>query len=111
MYVQFQFEQVRICDFGVAEQLDPYNQQDNVKGSQGAPMFIAPEIANGAHVFSGKKLDVWSAGVSLYNFVTGNYPFNADNVFKLYKKIGEGIFVIPDYLSESLQSLLAVIPI
>ena len=77
-----------------------------MKGSQGAPMFIAPEIAVGADVFSGQKLDVWSAGVSLYNFVTGNYPFNADNVFKLYKKIGEGSFDIPDYLSDTLINLL-----
>ena len=71
-------------------------------------MFIAPEIAVGKDVFSGQKLDVWSAGVSLYNFVTGNYPFNADNVFKLYRKIGEGKYVIPDYLPENLKNLLEV---
>lgn len=100
--------QVKICDFGVAEELDPYSQNDAIKGSQGAPMFIAPEIAVGKDVFSGQKLDVWSSGVSLYNFVTGNYPFNADNVFKLYRKIGEGEFVIPDYLPENLKDLLTV---
>lgn len=97
---------VKICDFGVAEELDPFSQADTIKGSQGAPMFIAPEIAVGKDVFSGQKLDVWSAGVSLYNFVTGNYPFNADNVFKLYRKIGEGKYIIPDYLPENLKNLL-----
>ncbi|KAL5250339.1 hypothetical protein ACHWQZ_G016169 [Mnemiopsis leidyi] len=97
---------VKICDFGVAEELDPFSQTDTIKGSQGAPMFIAPEIAVGKDVFSGQKLDVWSAGVSLYNFVTGNYPFNADNVFKLYRKIGEGKYVIPDYLPDNLKNLL-----
>lgn len=98
---------VKICDFGVAEEIDPFSQLDTIKGSQGAPMFIAPEIAVGRDVFSGQKLDVWSGGVSLYNFVTGNYPFNADNVFKLYRKIGEGTFIIPDYLPENLKDLLA----
>ena len=102
------YPQVKICDFGVAEELDPFSQTDTIKGSQGAPMFIAPEIAVGKDVFSGHKLDVWSAGVSLYNFVTGNYPFNADNVFKLYRKIGEGKYVIPDYLPENLKNLLEV---
>ena len=63
--------QVKICDFGVAEELDPFSQTDTIKGSQGAPMFIAPEIAVGKDVFSGHKLDVCSVGVSLYNFVTG----------------------------------------
>ena len=107
-YLQNPLSQVKICDFGVAEELDPFSQADTIKGSQGAPMFIAPEIAVGKDVFSGQKLDVWSAGVSLYNFVTGNYPFNADNVFKLYRKIGEGKYVIPDYLPENLKNLLEV---
>ena len=62
---------MKLCDFGVAEEIDPFSTTDMVKGSQGAPMFQAPEIATGQDFFSGTKLDVWSAGVSLYNFVTG----------------------------------------
>lgn len=98
---------IKICDFGVAEELDPFTILDTVRGSQGAPMFIAPEIAVGKDVFSGQKLDVWSCGVSLFNFVTGTYPFNADNVFKLYRKIAEGTFEVPENLPDKLRSLLS----
>jgi len=97
---------IKLCDFGVAEELDPYRQDDTLRGSQGAPMFQPPEIATGRDTFSGFKLDVWSTGVSLYNFVTGEYPFNAENVWKLYLKIGEGKYTVPDHLSPSLASLL-----
>ena len=41
-------------------------------------------------------------------FMAGNYPYNAENVFKLYKKIGEGEVVIPGYLPQPLQDLLSV---
>ena len=53
---------MKICDFGVAEELDPYSFSDSVRGSQGAPMFVAPEIAIGMDTVSGRKLDVWSTG-------------------------------------------------
>ena len=29
------------------------------------------QVATGVEMFSGEKLDIWSCGVSLYNFTTG----------------------------------------
>ena len=41
--------------------------------SQGTPTFQPPEIANGVENFPGFKVDVWSSGITLYNFVTGEF--------------------------------------
>lgn len=56
---------LKISDFGVAEKLDTFAENDIITKGQGSPAFQAPEIANGNDEFSGAKIDVWSAGVSL----------------------------------------------
>ncbi len=56
---------VKIADFGVAEELDPYSQSDVCTTWQGSPAFQPPEVASGQGPFQGFKADVWSAGVTL----------------------------------------------
>ena len=68
-------EILKIADFGVCEQLDMFSENDLIKTSQGTPSFQPPEVATGVEVFSGEKLDVWSSGVTLYNFVTGKLNY------------------------------------
>lgn len=41
----------------------------------GTMRFAAPEVIDGSSFYDGTKADVWSAGVCLYTFVTGNYPY------------------------------------
>jgi len=41
---------------------------DLCRTSQGSPAFQPPEIANGDDTFSGFKVDIWSAGVTLSVF-------------------------------------------
>ena len=48
------------------QMLDPYTTDDTCKTSQGSPAFQSPEIANGEESFAGFKVDVWSAGVTLW---------------------------------------------
>ena len=73
---------MQIADFGVAEILDQFALDDTCRTSQGTPTFQPPEIANGQETFSGFKVDVWSTGVTLINFVTGGYPFEGDTIFR-----------------------------
>ncbi|CAL1293510.1 unnamed protein product [Larinioides sclopetarius] len=82
---------LKISDLGVAE---------------GSPAFQPPEIAIGLESFSGFKVDVWSSGVTLYNFTTGKYPFEGDNIYKLFENIGRGEFEVPKDLDPLLQDLL-----
>lgn len=97
---------LKICDFGVAEQLDPFAQEDTCTTSQGSPMFQPPEIANGVDVFSGYKLDIWACGVTLFNITTGKYPFEGDTIYRLFENIGKEDLVIPNNLDPSLQRVL-----
>ena len=98
---------LKISDFGVAETLDRFAPNDTITISQGTPAFQPPEIANGLDTFSGFKLDVWSSGVTLFNLVTGDYPYYGDNVFQLFKNIVEKELVLPSDLDDGLCQLLA----
>ncbi|GAB6028942.1 Serine/threonine-protein kinase STK11 [Chamberlinius hualienensis] len=97
---------LKISDLGVAEALDPFSMGDTCHTSQGSPAFQPPEIANGVECFSGFKVDVWSSGVTLYNITTGKYPFEGNNIYKLYENIGKGVFTMPKELDSALQNLL-----
>ncbi|XP_061046889.1 serine/threonine-protein kinase STK11 isoform X3 [Eubalaena glacialis] len=60
---------LKISDLGVAEALHPFAEDDTCRTSQGSPAFQPPEIANGLDTFSGFKVDIWSAGVTLRRHV------------------------------------------
>lgn len=97
---------LKISDLGVAEALDRFAKDDICYTSQGSPAFQPPEIAIGLESFSGFKVDIWSSGVTLYNFTTGKYPFEGDNIYKLFENIGKGEFEVPADLDPLLQDLL-----
>ncbi|XP_048416004.1 serine/threonine-protein kinase STK11 isoform X2 [Stegostoma tigrinum] len=106
---------LKISDLGVAEALHPFAEDDTCRTSQGSPAFQPPEIANGLDTFSGFKVDIWSAGVTLYNITTGLYPFEGDNIYKLFENIGKGEYTIPEdcglLLSDLLQGMLEYDPV
>ncbi|XP_063598506.1 serine/threonine-protein kinase stk11-like [Penaeus indicus] len=97
---------LKISDFGVAEQLDVLAGKDEITTSQGSPLFQPPEVAGGARVFSGFKVDVWSAGCTLYNLTSGKYPFEGENMFRLFENICEKPLVMPEELDPVLKTLL-----
>ncbi|XP_015263122.1 PREDICTED: serine/threonine-protein kinase STK11 [Gekko japonicus] len=91
------------CHIGA---LHPFAEDDVCRTSQGSPAFQPPEIANGLDTFSGFKVDIWSAGVTLYNITTGLYPFEGDNIYKLFENIGKGDCTIPEDCGPPLSDLL-----
>ena len=97
---------LKIADFGVAEVLDLFAEDDTCTTSQGTPAFQPPEIANGQEDFSGFKVDVWSSGVTLFNFVTGAYPFEGDTIFRLFENIGKCEFTFPDASAPDIDPIL-----
>ncbi|KAK3091925.1 hypothetical protein FSP39_023761 [Pinctada imbricata] len=99
-------EILKITDLGVAEAIDWFDSGDECHTSQGSPAFQPPEIANGQEMFTGFKVDVWSSGVTLYNMATALYPFEGDNIYKLFENIGKGKYTIPDSVDDKLRSLL-----
>ncbi|XP_039251629.1 serine/threonine-protein kinase stk11-like [Styela clava] len=97
---------LKISDLGVAEALNMFSQDDKCRTSQGSPAFQPPEIANGHEFFPGFKVDIWSSGVTLYNFCTGLYPYEGNNIYQLFENISKGSYTIPDECDEHLQTVL-----
>lgn len=56
---------LKISDFGCAIKLSKFSNSDICTTSQGSPAFQSPQVAMGKSSFSGTKLDIWAAGVTL----------------------------------------------
>ena len=41
-----------------------------------------------------------------YNITTGKYPFEGENIYKLFENIGRGEFTIPEEVDDTLADLL-----
>jgi calcium-dependent protein kinase len=62
---------------------------------RGTPEYLAPEIIEGR--FSSAS-DIWSIGVIIYIFLSGEFPFRGESTNLLYKQIKEGHLNMTDGL-------------
>ena len=105
---------LKIADFGVSEEIDKYQQADTCSKSRGSPAFQPPEVASGGVQFSGFKVDVWAAGISLFLLATGRVPFEGTSLINLFENIADGSFEIPQRIAadaplvELIRGLLTV---
>jgi serine/threonine-protein kinase 11 len=53
-------------------------------------------------------MDIWASGVTLYNLVSGTYPFEGDVIMKLFDNIAKNPLKMPEGMefSEELVELL-----
>ncbi len=72
----------------------------------GSPAYAAPELICGKN-YLGAEADLWSMGVLLYALLCGYLPFDDDNINLLYKKIQNGKYELPSWLTHDSVSLLA----
>src|SRR4051794_25809002 len=61
--------------------------------------------AKGQHL-SGKCIDIWSLGVTLFCLVHGHAPFEDVNPVELSRKIETDPLILAEHLSKSLRDLL-----
>ncbi|KAA8594170.1 hypothetical protein FQN60_005004 [Etheostoma spectabile] len=77
---------VKIADFGVSNEFEGTDAM--LSGTAGTPAFMAPEMMTEyEQSFSGKALDVWAMGVTLYCFIFGKCPFYDEYIVSLHNKI------------------------
>uniref|UniRef100_A0AAY5EE48 Calcium/calmodulin-dependent protein kinase kinase 1, alpha a n=1 Tax=Electrophorus electricus TaxID=8005 RepID=A0AAY5EE48_ELEEL len=98
---------VKIADFGVSNQFE--GNDALLSSTAGTPAFMAPEtLSDNRKSFSGKALDVWAMGVTLYCFVFGKCPFIDEYILALHNKIRSKPveFPEPPTISEALGNLL-----
>uniref|UniRef100_A0A665X4C4 calcium/calmodulin-dependent protein kinase n=1 Tax=Echeneis naucrates TaxID=173247 RepID=A0A665X4C4_ECHNA len=94
---------IKIADFGVSNQFEGTDAL--LTSTVGTPAFLAPEaLSETRKNFSGKALDVWAMGVTLYCFVFGACPFMDERILSLHQKIKTQP-VVAD-LSDDLKDLL-----
>jgi hypothetical protein len=76
-------DHVRILDFGLAKLFTPGEKSATVPMAIGTPSYMSPEQARGDSVDA--RSDVYSAGVMLFELLTGEKPFLAEEAFSIIR--------------------------
>jgi len=93
---------LKIVDFGLS---NLYAKNALLKTPCGSPCYAAPEMIAGKK-YQGICVDIWSSGIILFAMICGYLPFDDNNNEILYKKITDGKFTIPTWVSDQGKDLL-----
>src|SRR5258708_6670495 len=96
----------KLTDFGVARVQD--SDKTSVERTQagtmvGTPAYMSPEQITGGTI--DKRTDVFSAGIILYQFLTGEKPFTGSGAWTIAKKIIQEEPPAPSTLNNSVTPL------
>ena len=91
----------RITDFGISRIVSTNSMLTKVVGS---PAYMSPESFDG---IKSPQTDIWSAGVILYEMLTGDLPFDADTIFGLAAAIRQQLpKPLPEDIPEELRRVV-----
>ncbi|XP_060106997.1 cGMP-dependent protein kinase 2-like isoform X1 [Heteronotia binoei] len=93
---------VKLVDFGFAKALNPGEKTYSFCGT---PEYLAPEILR--HEGHDYAVDFWMLGVLIYEMIVGRPPFHSPEPQTTYRKILDGIFSFPVFVSDAACSLVA----
>ncbi|MCH8504386.1 MAG: serine/threonine protein kinase [Ectothiorhodospiraceae bacterium] len=99
MIYDSRMQRVMITDFGVARVMD--SSRTRTGALLGSPAYMAPEQIAGKRVDG--RADVFALGVSMYQLLTGCFPFEGDSLAALAHQISQG-------RQRSLKSIRADLP-
>ena len=99
-------DNVLLADFGFAEVVGPNKRK--LRLLCGSPHYSAPEIF-AQQEYVGSQADMWSLGVLAYTLLAGHFPFQADTMDALGKKVRHGRWDRPLPSSTASSELVAKI--
>lgn len=77
--------EVKMCDFSIAHINKADTTETQPSGIMGSPRYMSPEQLREEKLDN--QTDLYSLGVVMYELLTGQHPFPADNFSQLVKKI------------------------
>lgn len=77
----------KITDFGLGKKIDENSDLTKTGFALGTPSFMSPEQAIGNSRTLGPSTDVYSLGAILYFLLTGQAPFDADEVLVTIRQV------------------------
>ncbi|RCJ25818.1 serine/threonine protein kinase [Nostoc sp. ATCC 43529] len=114
-----QTKQVKLIDFSIASLLPKETTEiKNVNGLEGTLSYLSPEQTGRMNRGIDYRSDFYSLGVTLYELLTGELPFESNeamelvhcHIAKLPNQLGEKREEIPEVLSDIVMKLMAKNP-
>jgi eukaryotic-like serine/threonine-protein kinase len=96
----------KLTDFGVArvQDVDKTSVERTQAGTMvGTPAYMSPEQITGGQI--DRRTDVFSAGIILYQFLTGEKPFTGSGAWTIAKKIIQEEPALPSSLNNAVTPL------
>ncbi|MGM0595528.1 MAG: serine/threonine-protein kinase [Myxococcota bacterium] len=95
--------EVKLCDFGIAKV--SFSRVKTRSGIvKGKIRYMSPEQARGWKLDS--RTDIFSAGIVLYELLTGHPPFQAENEVELLKKVKDGHIIPVRHYNKNIHPVL-----
>lgn len=99
--ILLQGEFPRITDFGISRIV---SENTAVTRAMGSPAYMSPEAFQGS---KSPQTDIWSAGVILYEMLSGNYPFTGKDIYGLRDSIhNDEPHPLPEYVEPEICEIV-----
>ena len=101
---------VKLADFGVARITDAdrsASEKTQAGAIVGTPAYMSPEQIEGGEI--DRRTDIFSTGIILYQFLTGEKPFTGTSTWTIAKKILQDEPVMPSRLNTNISPLFDAI--